>query len=359
MDAPLAQIAATNNNTALKYKERMRSSDAARSATCQLNNSFTNYEAVTQFPGTLKQEGRIAKLSSKKPSNSVELKTVNLPEPTTTAAINRRYITHGITHKDLHDNINELQATVTDTGEIGLLAASGYTREAHSLPLATPDERPMETQHHKKQRIALRIEAHYNLGANITSIHPKISLLIPLSKKAFLSAGMGLNSQLRIKGLNPKEFVVLNDTVNQVYFTMEETKIRKAVYMDLPISFNYNLNKKISIGAGIQISVLQHTDVQREKNTFDFQSNLSREIAISPATTGTIFTAYQRYANDYKVMKTNGRLIAAASYKFRDLGIQIQYAKSITPNYQISDFNGIKREKRLSVLTVGFNYHVR
>lgn len=216
-----------------------------------------------------------------------------------------------------------------------------------------------DEQKKKKKLIGFEIGAYYNVGGSLNAIYPIAALTIPVNKKAFLSLGVGLNSQVKINDFAPKEFTVLNDTVNQAYFTVGQKNIRKAVYVDLPVSINYKINNRITVNAGVQLSVLQHVDVDTEEKTFDFQANLSQQVSSSVNTPASSSTPYQVYAQDYTLMKTNWRFIAGIGYQFKNVGIKFQYQQSFTPNYSLTDFNGAKFEKRLSIFTVGLTYRIK
>ena len=216
-----------------------------------------------------------------------------------------------------------------------------------------------DEQKKKKKLIGFEIGAYYNVGGSLNAIYPIAALTIPVNKKAFLSLGVGLNSQVKINNFAPKEFTVLNDTVNQAYFTVGQKNIRKAVYIDLPVSINYKINNRITVNAGVQLSVLQHVDVDTEEKTFDFQANLSQQVSSSVNTPASSSTPYQVYAQDYTLMKTNWRFIAGIGYQFKNVGIKFQYQQSFTPNYSLTDFNGAKFEKRLSIFTVGLTYRIK
>ena len=225
--------------------------------------------------------------------------------------------------------------------------------------LKTSDAAKQDEQKKKKRLIGFEIGAYYNIGGSLSAVYPIATMGIPLSKKVFISLGAGLNSQVKIKDFAPKEFTVLNDTVNQTYFTVERKNVRKAAYIDLPVAINYKINNRFTVNAGIQLSVLQNVDIQTEEKAFDFQADLSQQVSSGVFTTASSYTPYQAYAEDYTLMKTNWRFIAGIGYQFKNAGVKFQYQQSFTPNYSLTDFNGVKSEKRLSVFTIGLTYRIR
>ena len=225
--------------------------------------------------------------------------------------------------------------------------------------LKTSDAAKKDVQKKRKRLFSFEIGAYYNIGGSLSAVYPIATMGIPLSKKVFISLGAGLNSQVKIKDFAPKEFTVLNDTVNQTYFTVERKNVRKAAYIDLPVAINYKINNRFTVNAGIQLSVLQNVDIQTEEKAFDFQADLSQQVSPIVFATTSAYTPYQTYAQDYTVLKTNWRFIAGIGYQFKNAGIKFQYQQSFTPNYSLTDFNGVKSEKRLSVFTIGLTYRIR
>jgi len=267
-----------------------------------------------------------------------------------------------IFESDIKYSIVKAEANFTDSGITGpqkMLLPLRNAVTSNDTTIKTSETAKNDKQKKKKKLIGFEIGAYYNIGGSLSAIYPIAAITIPLSKKAFLSLGVGLNSQVKINGFAPREFVVLNDTVNQAYFTVEQKNIRKATYIDLPVLFNYKLNKYFTLGAGVQLSVLQNIDMKTEKKTFDFLSNLAQEISSTVFTSNSAYTTYQAYAQEYTVMKTNWRFIAGVGYQFKHAGIKFQYEKSFTSNYSLLDFNGDKSDKRLSVFTVGLTYRIR
>ena len=235
----------------------------------------------------------------------------------------------------------------------------------HALPLrdtlatifhsATIDDRKKR----QLKKIGFDIGLYHNVGSTYKAIYPMVAVTKSLSKKSFVSLGVGFNSQININNFAPKEFTVINDTTNQVYFTLVQKNISKAVYIDLPVAIYYNVNNRISVNAGVQLSVLQKVKIKSVQSTFDFQSDLSQLLPTRVYTSTSSYTPNTVYAQDYTFLKTNGRFIAGVGYKLKDIAIKFQYAKSFSPNYNFTDFDGTQSLKKLSSFTIGINYRVR
>lgn len=209
------------------------------------------------------------------------------------------------------------------------------------------------------KKIGFNIGLYHNMGGSNKEIYPMVAVTKPLSKKFLVSLGVGFNSRVNINNFAPKEFTVINDTTNQVYFTVVQKHISKAVYIDVPLALNYKINHRVSINAGAQLSILQRVDINAEEKTFDFQSDLSEQISTRITTSTSSYTPNQLYAQDYSFFKINGRFIAGVGYQLKDIGIKFQYAKSFSPNYSLRDFDGTQSQKKLSSFTIGINYRVR
>ena len=209
------------------------------------------------------------------------------------------------------------------------------------------------------KKIGFDIGLYHNVGSSYKAIYPMVAFIKSLSRKSFVSLGVGFNSQININNFAPKEFTVINDTTNQVYFTLKQKNISKAVYIDLPVAIYYNVNNRISVHAGVQLSVLQKVEMKSVQSTFDFQSDLSQQLSTQVYTSTSSYTPNLVYAQDYTFLKTNGRFIAGVGYKLKDVGIKFQYAKSFSPNYSLTDFDGTQSLKKLSSFTIGINYLLR
>lgn len=358
-----AQKRETINNTALNNKDEVVSNITLKNTGIkQLNESGEDSQAALSFNNILSQ---------KKTFSSLFLQNKNSKDITEKYSSTRK-----LSEKNNNSKHGNLLVFDSDVKYSIINAETNYTKSeiAELEKMILPDKNPLtlkdssiktseaaknDEQKKKKRLIGFEIGAYYNIGGSLSAIYPIAAITIPVSKKAFLSLGVGLNSQVKINSFAPKEFTVLNDTVNQAYFTVEQKNIRKAVYIDLPVSINYKINNRITVNAGVQLSVLQNIDIKAEKKTFDFQADLSQQISSRVFTNASSYTPYQVYAQDYTFMKTNWRFIAGIGYQFKNAGIKFQYQQSFSPNYRLTDFNGTKSEKRLSVFTVGLTYRIR
>ena len=96
-----------------------------------------------------------------------------------------------------------------------------------------------------------------------------------------------------------------------------------------------------------------------EVKAYDFQSDLLQQISTQLNPSSSSYTPNQAYAQQYRVMKANGRLIAGVAYQCKDVGIKFQLAKSFSNYYSVRDFNGTQSTKKLSSFTKGIKYRVR
>ncbi len=211
----------------------------------------------------------------------------------------------------------------------------------------------------KKRVLGVEMGAYYNNSGSVLSIYPIAALTFPVQQKSFVSFGVGFNSQVNLHNFISREFTLLNDTANQVYFTLDQKKIKKVVYIDLPISFHYSLNSHFIVSAGVQLSVLQNVDIKTEKKIFDFQSDLIQEISPGAISTAGTFTPYPVYAQGYDFMQTNWRFITGLGYHFKNAAIKFIYQQSFNPNSRFTDFDGTRSERRFSIFTLGISCRIK
>lgn len=205
----------------------------------------------------------------------------------------------------------------------------------------------------RSRRAGVEIGLLYNSGTSASQLYPVLRYHQPLGDKLSISAGIAFNSPLAPKNFTVKEFMVLNDTTNQVYFTIRDNAIKKIVYLDLPVELHYAINKKWSVSAGVQLSISQEHSIDSKNTSYDFAADPTDRV---PLIGMTGYQPYQAYTQGYSIAKQNWRLLAGASYHFGKASIRVQYQGSLTNNYQVTDFNGEKMQGRLSLVTVGAFY---
>lgn len=222
---------------------------------------------------------------------------------------------------------------------------------------AAPDKKATNVKK-KDKIIGFDIGAYYNIGSSLKSIYPVANINLSIAKKSSISLGIGLSSMVSVRNFTPKEFIILNDTANLVQFGVTRNEIKKVTYIDLPACFNYKINEQFRVNMGMQVSFLQDFNNKPEYKTYDFQADLSK--VVSPNVSGVSqLTPLHTYAEEYTVKKTNWRFVTGISYQYKDAGIKFQYQRSLTPNYNLFDFDGFNSRKKLSVFTVGVYYQIR
>ena len=249
------------------------------------------------------------------------------------------------------------KATLDQVEIRGRMINISPVKDSAVLPLSAVTIKDSKERQLKK--IGVQVGLSHNVGASWRAISPVVAITKRLSRKSFLSVAVGFNSQLTTNGFTPIEFVVLHDSSGQPYFDVAETNIRKLVYIDIPLYLKYAINKNFNLTAGVKLSLLQHSDVSTKEERFEALANLPPQLSNFPLITTSSLVLNQSYAQHYQIMKTNGRLIAGVEYRVNDVGITLQYEKSFSSNYRLTDFNGTQFRKRLSLLSVGLNYRLR
>lgn len=360
-----AQKRETINNSALNNQDQVISNTTFYDIGIkQVNKSGEDYHAALSFNNILSQKKTFSSLFLQNKRSNAKKEKYSLTSQLTEEEDNKINKHDDLLNfeSDINYSIIKAEANFTKRGIIESEKMMIQLKSKLTLIdtlVKTSDAAKQDEQKKKKSLIGFELGAYYNIGGSLSAVYPIANMGIPISEKVFISLGVGLNSQVKINDLAPKEFTILNDTVNQTYFIVEQKNIRKAAYIDLPLLLNYKLNKHFTIGAGVQLSVLQSVDMKTEKQAFDFQANLSQHVSSNVFVTANAYTPYQAYAQDYTVMKTNGRFITGVSYQLKNVAIKFQYAKSFSPNYSLTDFNGNISEKRLSVFTIGLTYRIR
>jgi hypothetical protein len=204
------------------------------------------------------------------------------------------------------------------------------------------------------RRAGVELGVLYNAGTELTNVYPVVKYHVPVNEKISISAGVALQSPVAIKDLTVKEFIVLNDTANQVYFNVRSTSVKKITYLDLPVQVHYAINKKWSVSAGLQLSVLQESNSHSQNKSYDFMSNPAQQVTMPLWMTA--LQPYQTYMQEYELAKTNWRVLAGASYHFGKTAVTVQYQGSLSKNYSVKNFSGETTSTKLSVMTVGVSY---
>lgn len=205
------------------------------------------------------------------------------------------------------------------------------------------------------RRAGVELGVYYNTGSKLSNIYPVARYHFPIGKKTSLSAGIALSSTVAPKDFVVKEFMVLNDTANQVYFNVRNTSVNKITYLDLPLQLHYTIDPHWSVSAGLQLSVLQQSNNRSQSQSFDFFSDPVDQVG-QTALTMAGYQPYHVYAQEYEIYKTNWRLLAGVSYHLGKVSINVQYQGSVTDSYSVRDFNGEKNGSRVGFVSVGAMY---
>ncbi|HEX2627746.1 MAG TPA: outer membrane beta-barrel protein [Chitinophagaceae bacterium] len=205
------------------------------------------------------------------------------------------------------------------------------------------------------RRAGVELGVYYNTGSKVSNIYPVAKYHFPVGKKTSLSAGIALSSTVAPKNFIVKEFMVLNDTANSVYFNVRNTSVNKITYLDLPLQLHYAIDPHWSLSAGLQLSVLQQSNNKSQSQSFDFLSDPVDQVG-QTALTMAGYQPYHTYSQEYEIYKTNWRLLAGVSYHIGKASINVQYQGAITNNYKITDFNGEINSSKVGFVSVGAMY---
>lgn len=205
------------------------------------------------------------------------------------------------------------------------------------------------------RRAGVELGVYYNTGSKVSNIYPVARYHFPIGKKTSVSAGIALSSTVAPKDFIVKEFMVLNDTANQVYFNVRNTSVNKITYLDLPLQLHYAIDPHWSVSAGVQLSVLQQSNNKSQSQSFDFLTNPVDEVGQTVLTMAG-YQPYHNYAQEYEIYKANWRLLAGVSYHLGKASINVQYQGSVTDSYSVKDFNGDKSGSKIGFVSIGASY---
>ena len=112
-------------------------------------------------------------------------------------------------------------------------------------------------------------------NSNSLNVHPEMSIVLPVNKKLSIHLGLSAFSTVHGKEVSAKEKEIVNNFNSNVYYNINTTTIVKASYFDLPITLHYALNKKWSVGSGLELAKLYKVNIKEEKQSFDYNNTLA------------------------------------------------------------------------------------
>lgn len=219
-------------------------------------------------------------------------------------------------------------------------------------PVANQRISPMTMVPGKTQQPAKRWELSAGIGVNIAAgkhqnlqPYPVATIRYDLSPRVFIAGGLSLFSPApgNIEGISKTTYV--NDTSNNIRLYNEVVKYDNLRYADILLSVGVNINKKLSLQAGMQASFLVSKKEKRSLQPYDFQMN-SIDMAVNPAVIGLAANPQDKF--DVGVRNIDWRFITGLKYKFGKMSAGMFYQQGLG-SVGIGNTNGKNNTKMFTL----------
>lgn len=191
---------------------------------------------------------------------------------------------------------------------------------------------------------------------NDFNIHPSVTVIIPLTQKLNLHAGIFAFSTIHGKEVSAEEKELVNNINSNVYYNINTTSIIKASYFDLPITLHYSINKNWSVGSGVQLSKLYKVSIKEEKESFDYNNTLyAASVAQYTATPVAASAAFQK---NVEIKKIEPRFVAEANLQQGHFLFSAGYYYSLDKSIILKDSYNSSRQYRNEYFKLGIQYRI-
>lgn len=178
-------------------------------------------------------------------------------------------------HTSVPDSINDSYASVHGTKQ-ALPAETAVSQEI-------PEEKASGNMD-RKLHIGLRInansngsfghaDANYNpvMKGSGTDFYPAVSIGKSLSKKWSVQTGFAFASPVNVDNQHPSlSRSYRNYSINPAaQYSENNLSFDRLYYIDLPLTMQYHLGQKFSVGSGLQLSVLQRVIGEKQRRDYD------------------------------------------------------------------------------------------
>ena len=177
-----------------------------------------------------------------------------------------------------------------------------------------------------------------------------------LTKKLNLHAGLSAFSTIHGKEVSAEAKELVNNLNTNVYYSINTTSIIKASYFDLPITLHYSINKRWSVGSGVQLSKLYKVSIKEEKESFDYNNTLySASVAQYTATPVAASAAFQKKV---EIKKIEPRFVAEANLQQGHFLFSAGYYYSLNKSIILKDSYNSSRQYRNEYFKLGIQYRI-
>ena len=202
-------------------------------------------------------------------------------------------------------------------------------------PVEIPKEKissAMAVELDKKIMVKKPWEFSAGVGMNFVTGNPQNLKPYPvaeikkyMSKNVFVAAGLSLFSPLAGDITGVSKTIFINDTANNLRQYDEVVRYDRLQYADIPLTVGVNINKKIMIQTGMQLSVLMSKRKSKHLYPYDFQMN---RIDLPYATQLVGMAANPQQEFDVQARNFDYRFTAGIKYKINNATTGLFYQRS-------------------------------
>jgi hypothetical protein len=145
-----------------------------------------------------------------------------------------------------------------------------------------------------------------------------------ISSRFYLLAGIAAWSPVNSSSSGINKTVYVNDTANNFRSYNEVTRYTRFHYADIPVMAGFNINKRLSVQAGMQASLLLSQKHLKTLDGYDFQSN-AQVLPYNPTTLGISNTT----AFGTVTRRVDYRLIGGLRYTIDKFAFNLSYQQAL------------------------------
>lgn len=196
---------------------------------------------------------------------------------------------------------------------------------------------------------------HDAFNSKNLSIHPEISVIIPINKKLSIHTGLSAFSTVHGKEVSAKEKEIVNNFNSNIYYNINTTSIIKASYFDLPLTIHYTLNEKWSVGSGLELAKLYKVNIKEEKQSFDYNNTLA-------SATVSVYNSTPRNAAVFErtleIKKFEPRFVIETNCHIKDFLISAGYHYGLGKTITLKDSYNSTHQYRNEYFKLGIQYRI-
>jgi len=197
--------------------------------------------------------------------------------------------------------------------------------------------------------------AKNSFSFNNINMHPGITFVIPVAAKLNIHTGLWALSTIH-GDVSAKDKELQNSFSPNIYYNINTTSIIKASYFDVPLTLHYCINKKWSVGSGLQLSKLYKVNIEEQKQSFDYNNTLySASVQQINATPTRAAAAFQQKLD---IKKFEIRLVAETNYETAKFLLSAGYYYGLGKTISLKDAANNDHQYRNVYFKLGVQYRI-